>query len=95
MSGLARHLGLFFALLVSALLHVHVVKCQIAEPGYLQLNLESMGREIENTICLDISRSDYEVVKEVNGKKRIVKALLLVINGDTLEPEKISSRTKK
>ncbi len=94
MSGFVQHFGFLFTCLALSQLPVCVGRCQVVEPGYSQLNLADKGKKIENIICLDISRSDYGSIKEVTGKKRTVKARLLIINGDTLNPEKISTRGK-
>jgi spore coat protein H len=56
------------------------------------LNLTDSGRKIENTINLFTSRSNYEDIKTSVGVKTNVKAEVLIINGDTLEPEGIITR---
>lgn len=56
------------------------------------LNLRDSGRKIENIIDLYTSPSGYESIKAVTGKKILVNTRLLVINGDTIEPERINTR---
>jgi spore coat protein H len=56
------------------------------------LNLSDSDRKIENTISLFISRSEYQAIKVTTGVKTIVKAIALIINGDTLRPDEINTR---
>jgi len=56
------------------------------------LKLEDQGKEIENTILLEISDYDNEILKEKTGLKVDISARNLVINGDTAEPEEITTR---
>jgi spore coat protein H len=56
------------------------------------LNLENRGKKIENTILLEISEYDYATLQEKTGVKVDIKARSLIINGDTIEPEEITTR---
>ena len=94
MSGPGRHCVFLIICLALAAMHAHMAKCQIADQDYSPPELTDKGRIIENTISLEISPSDFEVIKEISGKKRTVRARLLVINGDTLDAEKISTHGK-
>lgn len=57
-----------------------------------KLNLTDSGRRIENSVSFNTSNSNYEKIKAISGQKISVKATLLIINGDTLYPEEISTR---
>ena len=65
---------------------------QAIQPDILNLNLEDKGINIENTILLNISASDYEALQITTGEKIRIKAKQLIINGDTLDAEEISTR---
>lgn len=56
------------------------------------LNLKDKGLKIENSIDLFITQSKYEAVKAITGLKIPVPAKRLIINGDTLHPNDISTR---
>jgi len=55
-------------------------------------NLTDTGRKIENTISLYTTGSGYENLKTATGIRTFLKAAILIINGDTLEPEGIETR---
>jgi spore coat protein H len=55
-------------------------------------NLTDLGRKIENRVSFTTSNSTYEKIQATGGQKIRVKATILIINGDTLEPEEISTR---
>jgi spore coat protein H len=57
-----------------------------------KLNLTDLGREIENSISFNTTHSNYENIKAITGQKVRVKATVLIINGDTLEPVEINTR---
>lgn len=56
------------------------------------LTLTERGRKIENSISLFISRSDYKAIKATTGGKITVKPLSLIINGDSVNANKINTR---
>ena len=92
MASQNRHSGIILSQIVFSFLTISVSHGQNVKPDYENLNLTDLGYKIENTICLNISGSDFENIKAVTGKKISVKAKLLIINGDTLNPEKIVTR---
>jgi spore coat protein H len=57
-----------------------------------KLNLTDLGRKIENTVSFNTTNSNYKNIIATTGRKISVKATALIINGDTLEPENISTR---
>ncbi len=57
-----------------------------------QLNLSDTTRSIGNVIDMELSKSEYNVMQNINGKKMQIKSKSLVINGDTLVPEKVETR---
>jgi spore coat protein H len=65
-----------------------------AEQSNDKLNLTDQGRKIENSVSFNITESNYEHIKATTGQKIIVKATMLIINGDTLEPAEIRTRGK-
>lgn len=56
------------------------------------LSLVDSGRKIENSINIFTTESVYNNIKAITGNKIIVKATILVINGDTIKPDRISIR---
>jgi spore coat protein H len=56
------------------------------------LNLTDSGRKIENSISLFTYEINYEAIKATTGEKVNVKAIALIINGDSIEAEKINTR---
>lgn len=56
------------------------------------LNLIDLGNKIQNTICLNISGSDFDNIKAVTGVEINVNPKLLIINDDTLAAEEIITR---
>ncbi|MCJ7449690.1 MAG: CotH kinase family protein [Bacteroidales bacterium] len=79
--------GLFFTTLVS-----FNSNAQLNQTNNDQLNLIDLGRRIENYISFYTSKFSYEAIKATTGQKISVKATALIINGDTLDPEEISTR---
>lgn len=71
--------------------NIAATSCQV---NFEQLNLSDAGRKIENTIHLNINKSDLELIKAVPGEKARIKANTLIINGDTLKPREIVTRGK-
>ena len=55
-------------------------------------DFKDRGREIENTINLYISDSEYESLTSTSGEKVKIRTKYIVINGDTLEPRDIGTR---
>jgi spore coat protein H len=74
------------------LLTIAISNSQPIQSDDEKLNLTDLGRKIENSICFNTSNSTYEYIKAITGQKISVKATLLVINGDTLDPEEINTR---
>lgn len=60
--------------------------------NYDTLNLTDLGRKIENSVSFNTYYSNYEKIKDTIGKKISVKATSLIINGNSLESEEISTR---
>jgi spore coat protein H len=60
--------------------------------NYFELNLTDSGRKIENSISLFTYESNYEAIKATSGEKVNVKAKALIINEDSIDAEKISTR---
>jgi spore coat protein H len=56
------------------------------------LNLTDLGRTIENMIRLDLSDSQYDALRATTGEKIDIRTGFVVINGDTIKPEEISTR---
>ncbi len=92
MESFIRYRRVILPQIAFSLLSISVSNSQTVQSDNEKLNLADMGCKIENTIILNISVSDYENVKAVSGKKVFVKARLLLVNGDTLQPEEISTR---
>ena len=57
-----------------------------------ELNLIDSGKKIENTISLFTSKSNFETIKNTTRGKVNMKATDLIINGDTLVPDRIDTR---
>jgi spore coat protein H len=66
--------------------------CQILLSNDDKLDLMDSGEKIENIINLYTSKSSYQTIKTTIGEKISIKTTKLVINGDTLIPEEISTR---
>ncbi len=86
-----RFIGLV-SVQILLILATSVSNCQVPQNEYEKLDLADQGFKIENSLSLNISSSDYEGIKAVTGTKTVVKARLLLINGDTLVPEEIITR---
>jgi len=56
------------------------------------LNLTDSGKTIENQIILDMSDSEYDALRATTGEKIDIRTGLVVINGDSLKPEEITTR---
>jgi spore coat protein H len=68
------------------------VSGQVVQSQDYLLNLQAAGLNIENTISMDLSASEYEIIKSVTGEKISVRPDNLIINGDTLKHDDISTR---
>ena len=81
-------------LLILILLNVlgHITQGQDLSTSNDQLNLSDTTRSIGNVIDIELSDSEYNEMQKINGEKIKIKPKLLVINGDTLVPEKIETR---
>lgn len=72
-----------------------VISNSISQPvqsNYDKPNLTDLGRKIENSVSFTTSNSNYEKIQATSGQKISVNATTLIINGDTLAPEEISTR---
>lgn len=65
---------------------------QVIQNDIYILNLEDLGKKIENTISLTVSDLQYEALQSSTGEKYTITTNRLIINGDTLEPREISTR---
>ena len=66
--------------------------CQQAQKNIDSLNLNDLDRVIENSISFNTTLSNYEKIQATTGQKISVAATMLIINGDTLVPQAISTR---
>lgn len=78
---------LLFSLVINPFCH-----CQTEGLTVDTLKLVDSEREIENRISFSTSRLNFENIKAITGQKVAVETGILIINGDTLEPEEISTR---
>ncbi len=67
-----------------------IFNCLSGQTGIDTLNFTDSGRKIENTISFNTDNLNYR--KTTIGQKVNIKATSLVINGDTLVPERINTR---
>lgn len=81
----------YFLIVLFSFSIINCSECQTTQPGN-DLNLTSSDRQIENTISIYTSRSDYENFKITPGKKINMKVTILVVNGDTIVPERVNTR---
>lgn len=65
---------------------------QLLEKDIDSLILNDLGRKIENSIRFNVSNYNLEKIHAISGKKVIVGATDLIINGDTLKPSSISTK---
>jgi spore coat protein H len=68
------------------------VNCQVVQSEEYFLNLQAAALNIENTISMDLSGYEYKSITSVTGEKKSVRPDNLIINGDTLKPDDISTR---
>lgn len=81
-----------FALLFAHSLFSSTTNIYCSNPEGDDLNLADRGNRIENCISLSISESDFVKIKGTDGTEISLGNALVIINGDTLESEKISTR---
>lgn len=67
------------------------LSAQVARYGG-EPNLEDRGLRIDNIISIYTSKAGYESIKNTGGGKLTIKAAYIIINKDTLTPEKINTR---
>ena len=65
---------------------------QVVQANEYYLTLADSDRKIENTISIDLSKSEIESVQAITGEKVNIRTNNLIINGETLKPEDISTR---
>lgn len=65
---------------------------QVVQADNYSLNLSDSERKIENTINMNVSKSEYESIQSITGEKMDIRTNGLTINGDTIKPEKINTR---
>lgn len=58
----------------------------------VSLKLEDAGKKIENTILMEMSSSEYEALHATPGSKRNIRVKKLIINRDSIVPEKVTTR---
>jgi spore coat protein H len=59
---------------------------------YPTLKLEDTGKKIENTIQIQITASEYEYLQVIPGSKMSLKVKTIIINGDSITPEDVTTR---
>jgi spore coat protein H len=65
---------------------------QTIKEDHFDLDLGNRGRNIENIIRLNVSGSEYEKILSITGEKVLISTRRIIINGDTLKPDEISTR---
>ena len=86
--NLKSSLSIFF----SSWLLISVCDSQTIFSDDDSLNLNDSNLEIENSINLNITNSDYEYIKASRGQKISVRPISLIINGKILDPAEIRTR---
>jgi spore coat protein H len=86
------NLKFVFSVLLFLGLVVPNSKSQTVQSDADKLNLSDLGRKIENSVSFNTTYSNYEKIRDTIGQKISVTATALIINGETLEPEEISTR---
>ena len=89
---MSLNLRISFSVLLVSFLPVSNSQCQLIQTDNEKLNLSDSGKKIENTIWLQTSESEYENIKSITGNKINLKTTAVIINGDTLAPERINTR---
>ena len=79
-----------FSILLMSILAISNCHCQKIVSVNDTLNLTDLGRKIENYVSFNTTNLNYK--KNRIGQKFNMKATRLIINGDTLEPVRISIR---
>jgi spore coat protein H len=82
----------FINLLLFSFLVIFNSNSQPVQANYDKLNLTDLGRKIENSISFNTTLYSYKRIGDTTGKKISVKAISLIINGETMDPEEISTR---
>jgi spore coat protein H len=88
---LTRFIYFFIALKITLLLSSNA-KSQVVQNYGDTLELKDLGSKIENVINLYVSESEHNSIHSTAGDKLNIPTKNLIINGDTLKPEKISTR---
>lgn len=57
-----------------------------------KLNLTDLGKKIENSVSFNTTLYNYKRIRDTTGQKIRVKAISLIINGKTLDPEEMNTR---
>ena len=86
------NLKLFFSVSLFSTILISNSICQLVQTSDDTLKLNDSERGIENSISFNTIYSNYEKVHAITGEKISVKATMLIINGDTLDPVAISTR---
>lgn len=86
------NLRLLFSILLILLLTCINENILLSQQNEDNLNLTDSVKKIENAIWLYTSKSEYENIKAISGNKISLKKITAVINGDTVEPERIATR---
>jgi spore coat protein H len=56
------------------------------------INLTDLGKKIENSVSFNTTLYNYKRIRDTTGQKIRVKAISLIINGKTLDPEEMNTR---
>jgi spore coat protein H len=91
-SGMNLNLKFYFSGLLLSSLIGSVSDEKVPQLNEIQLNLKDSGKTIENHISFYTSSSNYESIKAITGVKINVHSAKVIINGDTLVGEEISTR---
>jgi spore coat protein H len=81
-----------FLSLILLLLVCATTRSQVIPENNYTLELKDRGSKIENVINLYVSESEHESIHATTGEKSDIRVKYLIINGDTLKPEKINTR---
>jgi spore coat protein H len=91
-SWMSQNLRNSFSILLVSFLPVSNSHCQLIQTDNEKLSLLDSGKKIENTIYLQTSKSGFESITSITGNKINLKTTAVIINGDTLAPERINTR---
>jgi len=84
-----KHQALIF--MVTQIFCYHAL-CQINQSNELLLNFSDPHSSIENSINMELSNKQYQLIESVSGKKININPKNLIINGDTITPKEINTR---